>query len=215
MNIAIGDLHGESYWRDMLKIPADNYYITGDYFDSFRLSFAKQKNNFIDLIDEAKRNERLHLCIGNHDLHYLISDWQQYSGFQYKYAAFIKEMVEGALPYLKAAYQSDSGYVISHAGFTKTFMRETACTSIADVEQQFRANLLFLGFNDRCPDSYGDNIEQGPLWVRPESLMADYYFPKQIVGHTEFRGGIQRVEEDGTDFVFVDCTNQGFQWFEF
>lgn len=31
----------------------------------------------------------------------------------------------------------------------------------------------------------GDEISQGPLWIRPESLLQDAYYPKQVVGHTE------------------------------
>lgn len=31
----------------------------------------------------------------------------------------------------------------------------------------------------------GDEITQGPLWIRPESLLQDAYFQKQVVGHTE------------------------------
>ena len=31
----------------------------------------------------------------------------------------------------------------------------------------------------------GDEISQGPLWIRPESLLKDAYYPKQVIGHTE------------------------------
>lgn len=31
----------------------------------------------------------------------------------------------------------------------------------------------------------GDEISQGPLWIRLESLLQDAYYPKQVVGHTE------------------------------
>ena len=32
----------------------------------------------------------------------------------------------------------------------------------------------------------GDEVTQGPLWIRPESLLKDAFYPKQVVGHTEF-----------------------------
>lgn len=32
----------------------------------------------------------------------------------------------------------------------------------------------------------GDEVTQGPLWVRPNSLLSDAYFPTQVVGHTEY-----------------------------
>ena len=31
----------------------------------------------------------------------------------------------------------------------------------------------------------GDEITQGPLWIRPESLLQDAYYKNQVVGHTE------------------------------
>jgi hypothetical protein len=217
MKIAIGDLHGEAYWKEMLAISADDYYITGDYWDSFHIPFARQKENFISLISEAKNNPKLHLCIGNHDLHYLIFEHERYSGFQAVHAFDIQEMMKEGVKYMKAAFQTDDGYVISHAGFTKSFMRETGCQSIDDVQRRFEGNLRFLGFNENCSNGYGDNKEQGPLWLRPRSLLGDLYFPKQIVGHTEHEGGIQRHRDKrkGVDVVFVDTTNQGFHYFAF
>ena len=53
----------------------------------------------------------------------------------------------------------------------------------------------------------GDEITQGPLWVRPHSLLKDAYYPKQVVGHTEMCFG----EPVGLSFrnkkvVVVDST---------
>lgn len=31
----------------------------------------------------------------------------------------------------------------------------------------------------------GDEVTQGPLWIRPDSLLNDAYYRKQVVGHTE------------------------------
>jgi hypothetical protein len=212
VKIALGDVHGYPYWKEMLKIPADDYYITGDYWDSFTLPFEVQKKNFIELIDEAKRNPRLHLCIGNHDLHYIISRWQKCSGFQYHYCDEIAPLVEAALPWLKAAYLTDDGYVVSHAGFTKSFMHNTACKSIEDVQAMFDSNHLSLGFDRRGRDFYGNDPIQGPLWVRPAALMSEPYFPKQIVGHTE-KQDIEEVHDERGDFIFIDTTNGGYHPF--
>lgn len=32
----------------------------------------------------------------------------------------------------------------------------------------------------------GNEITQGPLWVRPEALLRDAYYPNNVVGHTEY-----------------------------
>jgi hypothetical protein len=214
MKLALGDVHGNPYWKDFLKMPADEYYITGDYWDSFTVPFEEQRANFLELMDEAKKNPRLHLCIGNHDLHYIIYRRQKCSGFQYEHYKEIEPLVKAALPWLKVAYKTDDGYIISHAGFTKTFMVNAGCRNIDEVETMFEKNPLFLGFDTRSSNHYGNDPVQGPLWVRPESLMSDAYFKKQIVGHTE-RRGIERVTDERGDFIYIDTTNGGFhpyQW---
>lgn len=49
-------------------------------------------------------------------------------------------------------------------------------------DEQFDELLDWHGFFSGS----GDEIMQGPLWVRPASLLRDTYFPKQVVGHTEY-----------------------------
>lgn len=49
-------------------------------------------------------------------------------------------------------------------------------------DEQFDELLDWHGFFSGS----GDEIMQGPLWVRPASLLRDAYFPKQVVGHTEY-----------------------------
>lgn len=52
----------------------------------------------------------------------------------------------------------------------------------------------------------GDEIMQGPLWVRPSSLLRDAYYPEQVVGHTEyaFWGEPITLVGDGNKIVLTD-----------
>lgn len=50
-----------------------------------------------------------------------------------------------------------------------------------DFDYSFDELLDWYGFFS----SSGDEISQGPLWIRPESLLNDAYYPNQVVGHTE------------------------------
>jgi hypothetical protein len=55
-------------------------------------------------------------------------------------------------------------------------------------------------------DSYGDNIWQGPLWVRPDSLDADkIYGYIQVVGHTE--GDKIKYKND---VYYIDALEKGY-----
>jgi hypothetical protein len=178
----IGDIHGRDFWKGVLENPNfTDVYCTGDYWDSYEEPYRVQRRNFIELIEAAKKG-RLHLCIGNHDLHY-IAEGERYSGFQDNHCGAIRPLILGALPWLKVAYQAD-GWIISHAGFSKTFMRETGCTSLEAVQEKFNHNFHFLGFDRRCEDPYGNDSSQGPLWIRPPALVPEPFFDRQIIGHT-------------------------------
>ncbi|MDR0452283.1 MAG: hypothetical protein LBH15_04505, partial [Treponema sp.] len=72
-------------------------------------------------------------------------------------------------------------------GISKTFLSLRGIADPLDINRRFRKNprlLVFCG-----ADSYGNDITQGPLWIRPESLLSDA-LPgySQIVGHTPVEG---------------------------
>ena len=50
----------------------------------------------------------------------------------------------------------------------------------------------------------GDNVTQGPTWVRPASLIHDAYFKKQVVGHTPIEKPPFVYEENGLSIYVVD-----------
>ncbi|MDR0643603.1 MAG: metallophosphoesterase [Treponema sp.] len=207
MKAVIGDIHGRDFWKKVLENKEfTDIYCVGDYWDSYDVPYEVQKINFIELIQAAWNNSRLHLCLGNHDLHY-IAYGEEYSGYQWRYHNTIKERILTALPLLRVAYAVD-GWVISHAGFSKTFMRETGCVTIEDVQKRFDQNFGFLGFNKICADPYGDDPRQGPLWIRPKSLISDMYFKQQIVGHTPIEE-ISIAEENENTLIMTNTDDEG------
>lgn len=71
----------------------------------------------------------------------------------------------------------------------------------------------------------GNEITQGPFWVRPESLLKDAEYPKQIVGHTEY-GFLEPLYLDEnehkiivtdspehTNIFIFDTENPGEKWY--
>ncbi|MDR0784714.1 MAG: metallophosphoesterase [Treponema sp.] len=202
MKAAIGDIHGRDFWKKVLENKEfTDVYCVGDYWDSFDIPYEVQNRNFIELTQVARNDSRLHLCLGNHDLHY-IAYGEEYSGYQWRYHNAIKKKILAAMPLLKIAYAVD-GWVVSHAGFSKTFMRETGCAAIEDIQARFDQNFGFLGFNKACADTHGNDPRQGPLWIRPESLISDMYFKQQIVGHTPTEG-ISIVEKNENILIMID-----------
>ncbi|MDR1239459.1 MAG: metallophosphoesterase [Treponema sp.] len=185
--LAIGDIHGRTFWKKYLDEDFTEFYFTGDYFDSFDVPFSGQIDNFRELCESARTDPRIKLCLGNHDYQYLgrISP-QRYSGFQEKNKMYISEILEQHINLLKILYTTPDRYLISHAGVSHTFMRKMERHGVANVEGineaflQDRDILTFNGYN-----MYGDDVTQSPIWIRPRSLESDPLAGYcQIVGHT-------------------------------
>jgi len=209
MKAVIGDIHGRDFWKKALEDGNfTDIYCTGDYWDTHDdTPYTVQKKNFIEIIEAAKTDRRLHLCIGNHDLHY-IAEGEMYSSYQWEYHSSIGRLIIDALPYLRVAYEAD-GWLISHAGFSKTFMKNAGCTNIEDVQKRFDANFCFLGFARSGQDIYGNDPEQGPLWIRPPALFRDMFAQKQIVGHTPVERITEYASKDGKRLILVDADGTG------
>jgi hypothetical protein len=181
--IVLGDIHGTTFWKKYKDTDFDELYILGDYFDRAPCPPARQIENFLEITAWAKNDARVRLCLGNHDYHYLLDDpLEIYSGFQKKYAARIHTVLIENQESLGIVYKSD-GLLISHAGISQTFLDLHGIADPMDINEEFRKNprfLVFCGF-----DASGNDITQGPLWIRPGALLSDP-LPgySQIVGHT-------------------------------
>lgn len=155
------------------------------------------------------------MVIGNHDWSYISGtrDGYRVSGHQSGHILEIRNLLEQNLDIIDLAFECD-GWVFSHAGFSDTWIKsiKKCFHSIFDVdgyewtETDFSVDFInrqFHSFSHSPEDDYffyefdelldwygffspsGDEISQGPLWIRPESLLQDAYYPKQVVGHTE------------------------------
>jgi hypothetical protein len=66
-------------------------------------------------------------------------------------------------------------------------------------------------------DSYGDNTEQSPIWIRPHSLMSanrDTLRKQviQVVGHTQVSKIDVDGKADGNRYWFIDCLGTSGQY---
>jgi hypothetical protein len=184
MRLAIGDIHGRTHWKKYLDEDFTEFYFTGDYFDSFDISFLRQLGNFRELCETARADPRIKLCLGNHDYQYLGQIFQQeYSGYQHKNKLYIYDILERNMDLLNIVYVTPDKYLISHAGVSNTFMKKIGVTSVEEINDAFTKDRNILTFDGR--DIYGNDVTQSPIWIRPPSLeqdpVAGYH---QIVGHT-------------------------------
>jgi hypothetical protein len=210
MRLAIGDIHGRTYWKKHLDDDFTEFYFTGDYFDSFNIPFKRQFGNFRELCEAARADPRIKLCLGNHDYQYISNiSIQRYSGFQDKYYDYINEILERNMDLLNIVYVTPDNNLISHAGVSKTFMKKIKKQGAAGVEginEAFTRDRDVLRFDG--DDIYGDDVTQSPIWIRPRSLESDpvsgYH---QIVGHTPVEAVTeQRVKKGRVEIklIYID-----------
>jgi hypothetical protein len=231
--VAIGDIHGRSIWKQIVaqEQDADEFVFVGDYFDSFTIKGPDQINNFLDIIEFKNQSKvPVTLLIGNHDYHYYPGiDETGTSGYQTLMAPSIKHVVSDNKQYLQAAYQSGE-FVFSHAGFSSVWLDDIVegwdVSNMVDrVNEllQYQPGLIayrsFKMINETewyGAQGYGDETFQGPLWIRPKSLMKANYDTLrkqviQVVGHTPQDNIDIKGMSTGGRYYFIDTLeyNQG------
>ena len=201
---AIGDVHGRPFWKSYIKKEFKEFYFTGDYFDSFDIPFIKQYDNFAAICKEARADNRIKLCLGNHDYHYLYGVHNQaYSGFQDYNCKKISAVLEDNIDLMQIIYVTEDKFLISHAGVTSWFFNSIGGKEPDDINRAFIKNRNVLNFNGY--NMYGDDITQSPIWVRPRSLQKDHLSGySQIVGHTPVREISEIPLKDGTKLILID-----------
>lgn len=189
--IAIGDIHGRNIWKQIVnkETDADKIIFVGDYFDSFNIDGETQINNFLDIMEFKKSMpEKVITLIGNHDYHYTNSCTSTYSGYQFGNHLNIAAVLENNYKQLQVCHQIDK-FLFSHAGLTNTWCSHHNIV-LDNIEQSvndlWRYRPASFNFKIGQNMSYtGDDITQGPFWVRPGSLAIDRIKGfTHIVGHT-------------------------------
>jgi hydrogenase maturation factor len=235
--VAIGDIHGRDYWKQIVAKEhddTDEFVFVGDYFDSFTVKGPDQINNFLDIIEFRNTSiyHKVTLLIGNHDHHYYPGvDDSGTSGYQTLMAPSIKHVVGDNKQYLQAAYQSGE-FVFTHAGLSSEWLDDNIVGWNVDnvVEKvnelfQYQPNkIAYRSFKyydyennqAQLASGYGDETFQGPIWIRPKSLMRANYDTLrkqiiQVVGHTPQDNIDIKGKATGGRYYFIDTLeyNQG------
>lgn len=206
--IALGDTHGRTVWKQIVQEnDFDKIVFIGDYFDTHeRISARQQKENFKDIIAFKKANmDRVILLMGNHDYHYTDAVNAPYGGFQPKEKNAIRKLLQPAIheELLQMCFVLEK-FLFSHAGVTKTWCRNhNVQTDFIEhsINTLFKLKPEAFDFTlGRTHDLTGDDPEQSPIWVRPDSLQQDRIGGyTQIVGHT-----VQESLALSNEVVFID-----------
>lgn len=194
----------------------DKVVILGDMVDNWDAVkwWDTEKHNPIVILDKyaelvKKYPNKIHWLIGNHDLSYLANHRmdQSVSGHQWDHSVEIGDALRKYTDLMDIAIKLD-GWVFSHAGFSDIWFKEmrdiypvlTKSNLIEEANnsfhQQIKTTFGHLNFNHRSFNPSGDSPEEGPLWIRPNPLLAFATFKKQVVGHTECGPYYMEVKEN-------------------
>ncbi len=226
--LSIGDVHGYPTWKiavEKHKDEVDKIVFVGDYVDSFENSPYTQTTNLEAIVRFKKENpDNVILLLGNHDAHY-INNRMKCSGFNTTTESLVSGILRDGVKdgtFQCCYFENETLY--SHAGVTKTWLANSSIFEYTDEGYDLAAqiNELFINthtsldnnrFNfllnpetNRYGDGYGDSVWQGPLWVRPRSLISDAVNFRQVVGHTTF----SKVQNHESRLFFIDTPDTEF-----
>lgn len=223
--IIIGDIHGRDAWKQIInqEQDADRIIFVGDYFDSFDVPGLVQIQNFQDIIEfKTTTDKEVVMMIGNHDYHYFPEIGENgCSGYQVRMAPSIQHIIDTNRDHLQMAYQFDD-MLVTHAGVSSEWLDDTFPMWDVDnlamyLNDLFRFQPLKVEYRsykqvgDKIygTSGYGDEIFQGPLWIRPRSLMKANYDTlrtkiRQVVGHTGQNSIDVEGKSTGGRYYFID-----------
>ena len=223
--VLIGDIHGHDTWKQIInqEQDADRFIFVGDYFDSFTVPGATQIQNFQDIIEfKETGGKAIILLIGNHDYHYFPEIGENgTSGYQARMAPSISYIINDNRDHLQMAYQFDD-ILVTHAGVSSDWLDDTfvgwTVDTIADrINELFKYVPLKLEYRqykqvgDKVygAGGFGDETFQGPLWIRPRSLMKVNQDTlknqiRQVVGHTGYKQIDIEGKSTGGRYYFID-----------
>lgn len=217
--LIISDMHGSHNWeqaKSIVKEQKIDYVVSlGDWVDSWENVWPDQGENLQKALDWFREDtEHRFFCLGNHDFSYITQtrDGLRVSGHQGEKHFETKSIFENNKDILHYCVEID-GWIFSHAGISKTWVNDYIKPIFHTVydtdekvwdEKKFSIKLLDDTLGE-CGTKYsklnelidwhgtwsgtGNEPEQGLLWIRPEALIKDMYYPQQVVGHTEWAEG--------------------------
>lgn len=153
--LLIPDIHGRIFWKEALNaVPKEQYpnltiVFLGDYVDPYDFEGITRKdaiNNFQEIIDAAKSDDRIHLLIGNHDMHYWYNA-QYKSRVDIKNYNKIKDMFLQNFELFNIAYEeiiNGKKYLYTHAGVSSFWLKHLQLVGKIGVQnnKEFRIDRL-------------------------------------------------------------------------
>jgi hypothetical protein len=207
--IVIGDVHGLTYWREVIdNNPGCRYLFLGDYLDPYEeIASRKLINNLKDIIrSKQEQPQNVILLLGNHDLHYITPKIPQCTRWDFDIAPKVARLFADNKALFQYAYQEDS-CIFTHAGivhswFTDYFkgdIRKNIAEQLNNPTPKQEQHLF------ACGTARGGFAEYGGIfWADRSELYKPLQGFTQVVGHNRV-SDVKDITINGGRIIFCDC----------
>ena len=200
--IAIGDIHGSTDWKEIVKAQPNSIYIfLGDYLDPYReISEDALIDNLKEIVALKKENpENVVLLLGNHDVHYFsaIDRGERYNMF---IANEVRKIFREKPALFQNAFQIKN-LLFTHAGVSQLWFDKYFKGNINEniADQLNNPTLEQEAALEQCGRGRGGNLPCGGIfwayYLELEEPLRDFI---QIVGHTSMDKITEVKEKNGT-----------------
>lgn len=131
--LIVPDIHGRIFWKNINKYPKEQFpelkiIFLGDYLDPYEslddISPKEAYDNFLEILDYAKADDRITLLIGNHDWHYFVNldSCRIDHARERKIENIFKDNID-MFSLVKILNINNTKYIFTHAGITSKWLQ--------------------------------------------------------------------------------------------
>lgn len=212
--IIVPDIHGRAFWEDVFKFDTEIVFL-GDYLDPYpyeEIHSWDALDNFTHILTFAKKNPKVHLLLGNHDLAYLIGPHICRNRIDNVNYDVLRKMFLDHADLFSMAYGCHihgKSFFFSHAGITpgwyeqhlNVFNGSFSDTLNADyINQLYRDGLLKGALGEISSDRGGWTRYGSIVWADIHEHTENQWKHRtdviQIVGHTQRAEFPMRIKQD-------------------
>lgn len=211
--IVIGDIHGESCWKEIVeRHPGEKYIFLGDYCDPYNQDLFEDDvlNNLSQIIKfKQEHRDNVILLLGNHDMQYIDDTAELCS----RYMVRINNEIEELFKENKDSFQkihSEGDLLFTHAGISQNWFN----TNFANMDKgdilEIINNHDNAGVLHHCGKARGGRMPYGGIfWADKNEMCNPLNGFIQIVGHTRVPDISLKCIDENTAIFFCDCLAMG------
>ena len=211
--IVIGDIHGESCWKEIVeRHPGEKYIFLGDYCDPYNHDLFEDEvlNNLSQIIKfKQEHSDNVILLLGNHDMQYIDDTAELCS----RYMVRINNEIEELFKENKDSFQkihAEGNLLFTHAGISQNWFQ----TNFANMDKGDILEIINshdnAGVLHHCGKARGGHMPYGGIfWADKNEMCNPLNGFIQIVGHTRVPDISLKCIDENTAIFFCDCLRFG------